>query len=514
MQQEQTISMPENAVAIIGAGPGGLAAGRWLRAHGFEPVIFEAAARVGGQWNSASASSATWPGMRTNTSRVMTAFSDLDHAPGTPVYPTQEDMLDYLERYAFTTGLLPHLRLSTRVEALERAPEGGWLVRSVAGGRIRQEVFKLAIVASGRHRTPQVPEVPGLDTFSGSLGAVHAAQYNGVERYRGRKVLVAGCSISALEIASELAYGGAAKVVVANRRQRYVLPKLIAGVPTEHVMFNRASALLGAVAPPEALAAGLKAKVLSVAGNPAQFGAPAPDENIFAAGITQSHHFLPAVAEGRITVAPWIRRIEGGRVLFEDGSAFDADGIIFGTGYRLSLPWLEADIAKAVDLDETHLDLHDHSFHPDLPGLAFLGLYDLVGPYLPVLELQARWISYCFAGLRPMPSQAEMREGVARSRAMRAGPPSMPMNAAALMFAARAGVEPDPAEWPELERALLFGPLSAVSFRLTGPDALGDAEARSRQAAEAFGAITGSEFTAEEHGICAMIGRQQAISAA
>jgi cation diffusion facilitator CzcD-associated flavoprotein CzcO len=138
MQQEQTTIMPENSVAIIGAGPGGLAAGRWLRAHGLEPVIFEAAARVGGQWNSASASSATWPGMRTNTSRVMTAFSDLDHAPGTPVYPSQEDMLDYLERYAFTAGLLPHLRLSTRVEALERAPNGGWLVRSVAGGRIRQ----------------------------------------------------------------------------------------------------------------------------------------------------------------------------------------------------------------------------------------------------------------------------------------------------------------------------------------------------------------------------------------
>jgi len=268
------------------------------------------------------------------------------------------------------------------------------------------------------------------------------------------------------------------------------------------------------VAPPEALAAGLKAKVLSVAGNPAQFGAPAPDENIFAAGITQSHHFLPAVAEGRITVAPWIRRIEGGRVQFDDGSVFDADGIVFGTGYRLSLPWLGSDIAKAVDLDDTHLDLHDHSFHPDLQGLAFLGLYDLVGPYLPVLELQARWISHCFAGLQPMPSQAEMREGVTRSKAMRAGPPSMPMNAAALMFAANAGVEPDPAKWPKLERALLFGPLSAVSFRLTGPDALGEAETRSQQAATAFGAISGAEFTAEEHGICTMISRQAATSAA
>jgi hypothetical protein len=28
-------------------------------------------------------------------------------------------------------------------------------------------------------------------------------------------------------------------------------------------------------------------------------------------------------------------------------------------------------------------------FHPDLKGLAFLGLFDLVGPFFPVLELQA-----------------------------------------------------------------------------------------------------------------------------
>ncbi|MDI6837440.1 MAG: NAD(P)/FAD-dependent oxidoreductase, partial [Rhizobiaceae bacterium] len=277
--KQQTTAMPENCVAVIGAGPGGLAAAKWLITHGLEPVVFEASARMGGQWNSACATSAVWPGMRTNTSRIMTAFSDLDHAPGSATYLTQDEMLDYLERYAFVSGLLPKLRLSTRVESLEPAAGGdGWLVRSASGGRERSEVFRRVVVATGRCGTPSVPEISGLSGFSGSLGAVHAAQYNGVERYRGRHVLVAGCSISALEIASELAYGGA-RVTVANRRQRYVLTKLISGVPAEHVMFNRAAALLGGVLPPPELAAGLRAKVLAVAGNPAQFGAPAPDDD-------------------------------------------------------------------------------------------------------------------------------------------------------------------------------------------------------------------------------------------
>ena len=40
------------------------------------------------------------------------------------------------------------------------------------------------------------------------------------------------------------------------------------------------------------------------------------------------------------------------------------------------------------------------------------------------------------------------------------------MHSMALLFARRAGVEPDPERWPELRRALLAGPRSAVSFRL------------------------------------------------
>ncbi len=92
------IHMPQRTVAVIGGGPAGLVAARFLKKHGFDPVVFEAAAAVGGQWNAGSPSSAVWPGMCTNTSRVLTAFSDLDHLAGTSVYPSQVDMLAYLQQ--------------------------------------------------------------------------------------------------------------------------------------------------------------------------------------------------------------------------------------------------------------------------------------------------------------------------------------------------------------------------------------------------------------------------------
>ncbi|HEY1945161.1 MAG TPA: NAD(P)-binding protein [Roseiarcus sp.] len=48
------IRTPERSVAVIGAGPAGLVAARYLKKHGFQPVVFETAAAVGGQWNPTS----------------------------------------------------------------------------------------------------------------------------------------------------------------------------------------------------------------------------------------------------------------------------------------------------------------------------------------------------------------------------------------------------------------------------------------------------------------------------
>ena len=72
------------------------------------------------------------------------------------------------------------------------------------------------------------------------------------------------------------------------------------------------------------------------------------------------------------------------------------------------------------------------------------------------------------------------------------------MHVLAGLFAANAGAEPDPAVWPELERALWFGPLSPASFRLSGPDAEPDAPQRTAAAAAAFGAVTSETMTSEE----------------
>ncbi|OBB68423.1 NAD(P)/FAD-dependent oxidoreductase [Mycobacterium sp. 852014-50255_SCH5639931] len=481
------------SVAVIGAGPGGLVAARWLLSQGFEPTLFEQGPTLGGQWAPSDERSGVWPGMYTNSSRTMTAFSDLDHDSDL-VYQPNRDILDYLHRYAAKFVLTSRIRLGNRVELVSRDDKPGWLLHHAAG----IERFERVVVASGRFNAPAVPAVAGLETFSGCAGAGTTFGYRDGTAYRGMRVLVAGCAISALEIASELAQLGAARVVVTQRQQRYVVPKFISGVPTDHLLYTRYGALAEESLPAEDVDRQLKDIAVGAAGSPEQYGAPAPDPSPFAAGVTLSQHYLPLVAEGRISVRPWMKAVMGATVTFADDRAEEFDGILFGTGFKLRLPFLSAEIQRILNLDAVHLDADRYTFHPDLPGLAFLGMWDQAGGYFVPLELQARWIAYTWGGVIPAVRERDQRFAIDAYRARRGLSQKSRLHLAAIAFARAAGVEPRLDNWPQLRRALLFGPLAPSCFRLEGPDALPDAPERFAREAARFGAITSNHLTEQE----------------
>jgi hypothetical protein len=477
---------------VIGAGPGGLAAARWLLSQGFEPTIFERAPMLGGQWTGLPGRSGVWPAMHTNSSRTLTAFGDLEHHTQL-VYPPNREILDYLHRYAEKFGLTARILLGTQVELIRRN-DAGWLVRHAGG----EESFARVVVASGRFHAPAIPAVPGLESFAGAAGAISSYDYKDSAPYRDKRVLVAGCAISALEIAADLAQLGAARVVVTQRRQRYVLPKFAAGVPSDNRIYTRYGALASENLPAAEVDRQLKEIVVEAAGSPEQYGAPQPDSSLLAAGVTLNQHYLPLVAEGRITVRPWIGSIAGTRVTFADGHAEDFDGIVFGTGFKLCLPFLSEEIRAILDLDAVHMDADRYTFHPDLPGLAFMGMWDQSGGYFVPLELQARWIAYAWGGTIPPLSEDDQRRSIDAYRSRRGTSQKTQMNLAAMTFARAAGVEPHLDDWPQIRRALLFGPLTPSCFRLEGSDALNRAPARFVGEAATFGAITSNELTGRE----------------
>src|SRR6478736_3463369 len=136
------------SVAVIGAGPGGLAAARWLLSQGFEPTIFDQAPVLGGQWTGLPGLSGVWPTMHTNTSRVLTAFSDLEHETGN-VYPSGRDILAYLGPGSLCRDVRAHVAHPVRHTG--RAPQQ--IRRRMAGASLRHD----RALRQGRGGNRQVP---------------------------------------------------------------------------------------------------------------------------------------------------------------------------------------------------------------------------------------------------------------------------------------------------------------------------------------------------------------------
>ena len=438
-------------MAVIGAGPSGLAAAKHALQAGFDVTVFEASGAVGGQWQTTAAHSGVWPGMHTNTSRAVTAFSDFRAPAGHPLHPAAEQIEAYLEAYARAFGVIERIRFNARVDRVR----SGWTVDG--------EPFDAVIAASGRFRKPALPGV--VDSFRGE--ALHAFSYPGADPFRGRAVLVYGNGISGLEIACDLA--AHARVISAFRKPRYVIQKVVEGVSSDWQWYTLFGALERRMLPGDEWSRRQRERIERVAGNPADFGVPAPDPDVRVAGVSLCQEYLAQVRDGSVACRPSIASIKGRTVTFTDGSTADVDVIICATGYEVDLPYLSADVRRLLG---PNLALYQRTFHPDLTGLGFIGQFLAQGPYLPLLELQARWIVAVWSGEVALPDDARMRSVLAQPR-----PPLDAHNALALTLSEELGVAPQPIEWQELAEPLVFGPMLPPRYRLSGPGATADARA-------------------------------------
>ena len=462
-------------MAVIGAGPGGLLGAKYAIEAGFDTTVFEAGYDLGGQWCAAAPHSGVWPGMHTNTSRAMTAFSDFPAPAEHILHPAAEQIHAYLRTYASAFGVSERISFGHRIEHV--SPDG----------KVDGEPFDGVIVASGRFRKPCLP--PGLAEFAGEL--VHSFDYPGAEPFRDRRTLVYGNGISGLEIASDLALTTA--VTSAFRKPRYVIQKVVEGVSSDWQWYTLFGALERRFLDPDRWSARQRERILSVAGSPVDFGAPEPDPDLRVAGLALCQDYLTQVRDGSIVCRPAISAIAGREVTFTDGSAEAFDAIICATGYDLDIPFLDESLWRILD---PRLDLYQRTLHPDIPRLGFIGQFLAQGPYFPLLELQARLIVGSWTGDVLLPAEAAMR------RTMAGGRPALEAhNALALTLAEELRVSPSPNEWPELSEALMFGPLLPPRYRLSGTGALPDAAQRftDQVAASPRAPIDPADLAALEH---------------
>ncbi|HEY4026893.1 MAG TPA: FAD-dependent oxidoreductase [Candidatus Dormibacteraeota bacterium] len=468
-------------VAIIGGGPSGLVSAKAALEFGLRPAVFEAQPDIGGVWRPETG--AAWPAMATNLSRHTCAFSDHPWEPAAPDFPTQGAVHGYLRRYAEAFGLMPSVRTGCSVERLRRG-SAGWSVhwRDVATGRRGTESFDAAVVASGIFSRPFVPRLPGRDRYRGRV--LHSARFRAPDQVRGRRVAVVGMAFSGAEIATELAASGAEVTGIASRPM-WILPRHLPSpttrtrLPLDLVLYRRAPERgEGPVAPFEANRARNR-RLDALGGNPGRID---PRLHIDPDGgqpahVVVSDHLAGALRSGALSLRVGrASRLEREGVVLDGGVTVAADAIVWCTGYELDLPFLSRRELDPLGFDPSDrlqpVLLHLCTFHPDLPGLAFVGIYR--GPYFGVIELQARWACGVLSGCLPAPEREDMAWGLeAEARVRGTAPrPQFPHGdyvGLADRIASRFGVLPDLDEAGELGDWLRDGPVVPAQYRLRGP---------------------------------------------
>jgi hypothetical protein len=141
-------------------------------------------------------------------------------------------------------------------------------------------------------------------------------------------------------------------------------------------------------------------------GRPESLGLPAPTGGLFQSHPTITDTVLSRIAHGEIAPKPAIEALDGDGVRFADGSREQLDAIVWCTGYRVTLPFLDG---SHVGPEPQELRLYKRVLHMDVPDLFFIGLMQSTGSAFPILERQSQLLAGHLTGRWAPPRRALMR---------------------------------------------------------------------------------------------------------
>lgn len=204
---------------VVGAGFAGLYMLHRLRRNGWRALVLEAGSGVGGTWY--------WnryPGARCDVESLEYSYSfdeDLQQEwEWSERYAAQPEILRYLEHVADRFDLRRDIELDTRVVGASfDQSTNRWDVRTERGDHYAAQFL---IMATGCLSSANVPDIPGLEDFTGEV--LHTGRWpkDGVVLH-GKRVGVLGTGSSGIQAIPVIARE-AAQLVVFQRTPAYSVP--------------------------------------------------------------------------------------------------------------------------------------------------------------------------------------------------------------------------------------------------------------------------------------------------
>ena len=399
-------------VAVLGAGFAGLAVTHALAGAGIDDVaIFEREDGVGGTWRVNS-----YPGAACDVPSHLYSLSFAPNPDWSRAYASQAEILAYLEDCYDRFDVRRKVRNSTAITAVRWLDDARcWQLRDERGAVYKASVL---VTAVGMFHTPLVPNIAGMDDFSGTV--FHSARWNHERDITGKQVAVVGTGASAIQIVPAIAEQ-AERTLVFQRTPAWIMPRkdepysveqrrLFAAQPDLaqlhrnelYEMYEQTTSFLrddpAAAKLAEVANAYLKYKVP----DPALRESLRPDYPIGCKRTLVSSAFYPAIQRDDVDLvtAP-IERIFPNGIRTADGVDWPCDTIVWSTGFRATeyLCGIEVTGRGGIDLHREWAGVPRAYQGMAVPG--FPNLFMMYGPntnqggnsIILILEAQAEFIA-------------------------------------------------------------------------------------------------------------------------
>lgn len=363
-------------IAIIGAGPSGLAVAKFLVAeNAFDTIdVYEQQSEVGGVWNytpniagricvpqttpDGPPEPPIWPKgaaaplfsnpmydhLNTNIPKGLMGFSDLKFPLDSLLFPTREDVQSYLIHYSLEIRHL--IKFTAQVKNIRRISESyrpQWELTSTSTITNEDEKrdYDAIVVANGHYSVPFIPSVPGIEAFNTAYPSIitHSKVYRAPEPFTNKKVIVVGSAASGLDIGTQISQ------------------------VSQKPMLNSVRT-----------------------SSPLKLGQENKEE-------------VPPIAE---------YLVENRAVRFEDGRIEkNIDAIVYCTGYLYSYPFFKSLSPPLVITGRRVRGLYQQLFNTTHPTLAFTVLSQKVIPF-PISEAQGAAIAKVWASKLELPAREVM----------------------------------------------------------------------------------------------------------
>jgi cation diffusion facilitator CzcD-associated flavoprotein CzcO len=333
-------------VAIVGAGFAGLGAAiRLLQSGERDLVVLEKAGEIGGTWRDN-----TYPGCACDVPSVLYSFSFAPNPGWSRSFSRQPEIWDYLKDCVERFNLRPFLRLGVELEqATWDDLAQRWSIQT-SDGDLTADVL---VAATGPLCEPRIPQIPGLDSFAGTV--FHSARWRHDHDLTGRSVAVVGTGASAIQFVPEIA-PRVARLTVFQRTAPWIVPRSDRALTSlEHAAYRRFPLLQKAArnfvyAARELLVFGMlhprlarvqqrigEAHLRRQVPDPELRAALTPDYAMGCKRILISSDYLPALSRPNVRLETTaVTEVRPHSVVGGDGTEHEVDTIILGTGFHVT----------------------------------------------------------------------------------------------------------------------------------------------------------------------------------